>query len=96
MRLLVDALATARLARLATRDAITAPAREQISCWVDAGRVGAWAEEFSRCEWCLSIWSAVIVLLVRRDRRSRALLTILACSELAGLLSVWRHHIEAA
>ncbi len=87
MTFLIDALATARLARLLTRDSLTRPTRDAISRAVDDGKVGSWAEELSRCQWCVSIWAAVAVLLVRRAPRARAVLTVLACSEFAGLRS---------
>jgi hypothetical protein len=59
--LVVDALATYRLAVLLVNDGITQPLRD----WVIA-RDRLWLTELSTCIWCLSIWiGAGVVALTR-------------------------------
>lgn len=75
--MLIDALATARLTRLITEDAITEPLRDKI--------MGRWPDSklsyFVTCTACTSVWAAAAVLVVPRNRRW--VVRMLALSELA-------------
>ena len=87
--LLVDALATARLARLVTMDSLPplAKARDELHGRI-AGRYGIeWANGI-RCMWCMSTWCGTGVLVARTvaPRYWGPLAKVLAFSQVAGLV----------
>lgn len=82
----VDFLAVYRLTRLGVTDQFP-PVRK-----LRARVLGRWPEtdwrvELGTCSWCLSVWIAAGVLLVRRTRAWRALRFVLASSAVAGVMS---------
>ncbi len=99
----LDALAVHRLTRLVTKDTITKPAREALIAHAYGGgpvRPGDnWHErlafdenppklaELLTCRWCMSIWIAFGVLLVRRTRWWSAARYALALSSAATLIA---------
>lgn len=87
MTLLADALATARLTRLVTKDDITDRLRWPIIRRSADGRLPAWCGEFIRCPWCVGMWAAAGVITARTiaPRAWRPLAAVLACSEVAGI-----------
>lgn len=89
---LVDALATARLTRLVTKDAILERLRWPIIRGSATGRLPAWCGEFIRCPWCVSIWAAAGVVAARRlaPRSWGPVAMMLASSEVAGLAATLR------
>lgn len=82
MTWLVDALAVARLTRLATRDSITHPLRRAAIVRSDL------ADDLLSCPWCVSIWmaGAVITARVTVPRLWSPVAQLLAASEIAGLI----------
>lgn len=82
LALLCDALAAARLTRLAHRDTLLDPAREAVVRRLPA------ADELLSCPWCLSIWAGLAVVAARRlaPRAWAPLSAALACSQVAGMV----------
>lgn len=62
--LLVDAVATYRLARLVSADAITEPIRNRI-IFKRNGDPREWWEELLGCRWCVGIWIGFGVMAAR-------------------------------
>ena len=92
MNVLIDALATFRLVRLATRDEVTAPLRARLrhpAAQVLSPMIAARVEPMLSCPWCLSWWVALGVVSARRlapdlwDPIARAL----AFSAVTGLVA---------
>lgn len=88
MALITDALATARLTRLITKDSITDRLRWPIIRGSAQGQLPEWCGEFIRCPWCVGMWAAAGVIAARRfaPRAWAPISAALACSEVAGLL----------
>lgn len=87
------ALATYRLTRLVTADAITQPLRD----WVgDQGRPRL--TYLSTCDWCLSIWVApwptVAIVVWPTNRVVIAILVALGASALTGLVSMVERRLD--
>ncbi len=82
-----DVLAVFRLTRLATVDTFPPVQRlrwKVLQRWPD----GDWRVDLGTCQWCLSFWLAVGVVIVRRvPLWRRVLAPALAASAVAGLLS---------
>lgn len=80
----VDALATARITRLITRDTILRVPRNRLIR--SEHEVGA---EFITCPWCVSVWIGFGVLAARRvaPRVWGPVAVALACSEVAGVIA---------
>lgn len=90
----IDALAVARLTRLATEDRIPVGwVRDRIleRADRDSGGLGSASKlaELVSCPWCMSIWLAAGVVVVRRYRWWRPVALALAFSEVAGLAATW-------
>lgn len=92
--LIETALATARLTRLVLRDEITAPVRRPVVEWALTSRAPyGVGPPFAHprlayllgCDWCVSIWAASVVVAVYRWPFGRALVRVLAASEIVGL-----------
>lgn len=90
MELIVNALAAVRLARLIRFDTIAAPARNWLfglTAWGTTPRSvhrAAWrAQQAIGCPWCVTVWTALVVVVVRRTP-ARRLVDALAVAELAG------------
>lgn len=82
----VDFLAAYRLTRLAIVDTFPPVQRLRfrvLQRWPE----DSWQVELGTCPWCLSVWIAAGVLIVRRTRAWRALAFVLAGSAVAGALS---------
>lgn len=84
--LVVDSLAVYRLTRLAITDTFP-PVRRARFAILQRWPEDSWQVELGTCPWCLSVWIAAGVLLVRRSRAWRALALVLAGSAVAGALS---------
>lgn len=92
--LIVDALATARLTRLAVEDRIPVGwLRDRIlrAADEDSGGLGSASKlaELVSCSWCTGLWVSAGVLVVRRYRWWRPIALALAFSEVAGLAATW-------
>jgi hypothetical protein len=98
--LILDALAVARLTRLVTADAITAPVREKLAGRRPATSMSAGGErvmvakrprlaQFISCPWCTSPYISLGVILLQCLAPSVCLYAsaLLAFSEVAGLLA---------
>ena len=88
----MDALAVARVTRLINEDRVPfGPVRDAILARAsrDEGGLGSSSRlaELITCPWCMSMWVAGGVLVVRRTRAWRTLALVLAASEVAGLLA---------
>lgn len=87
--LILDALATARLARLVTMDSLPplAQARDELHARIASRHGIEWANGL-RCCWCVGAWCAAGVVLARRfaPRAWRPVGKALAFSQVAGLL----------
>jgi hypothetical protein len=83
--LVVGALATHRLTRLALEDRITEPLREQVQEAAPEGRLAY----FVTCPWCVSMWIAAgwAALTVAAPGAAAAAGAVLAWSSVTGLLS---------
>lgn len=81
-----DCLAVFRLTRLATIDTFppVQNARFKILQRYDEK---SWQAELGTCPWCLSIWIAFGVWILRRSRVWRPFRFVLATSAVAGVLS---------
>ena len=86
--LATDALATYRITRLVTTDAITAPARKALN---HRGVGGNWLADLVSCPWCTGVWVAFGVVAARRvaPRDWVPIAQALALSAAAGLASEW-------
>lgn len=88
------ALATYRLTRLVTADAIMQPLRD----WV-ANRGRARLTYLVACDWCLSIWIAPVptfaAVLWPTNRLVIAVLVALGASALTGLVSLLERRMDA-
>lgn len=86
-----EALAAYRIARLIQRDRILSTPRDAILVWALKPVRGHAAHpkiaELLGCIWCLSIWTAFVVLVVRVMPGGRWLIRALALSAIAGLLA---------
>jgi hypothetical protein len=86
-----EALATYRLTRLIVRDGILHAPRERVFLWAYRVKDGRAAHpkiaELIGCAWCVSIWAALVVLVLRRWAWGRALIRLLALSAAAGFAS---------
>lgn len=85
---LVDCLAVFRLARLATEDVITEPAREQLHAKLTLGGHTKIAYLIT-CPWCASMYIGAGVVIARRvaPRVWGPVAAALAFSAVAGLLA---------
>lgn len=101
--LVIDALATARLTRLITRDSITEPLRDEwvMEAYERAGREAPefgtvfdedppMAATFITCPWCVSVWVGVGVVAARRFAPALwgPIARALALSQVAGMSAV--------
>lgn len=107
--LIVAALATARLARLAVVDEIAAPARNAILKRLDAENAFHLNIAYLLgCQWCAAVWAAAAAtvpvavwpayLLPATPGAGRlvwALLTVLALGQVAGMLSDVRFYLRS-
>jgi hypothetical protein len=87
--LAVDALATARLTRLAVEDELTRGPREWVLDRVDPDQTRPSKLGYLlQCHWCSSVWIGMGVVAARRvfPRSWPPVATALAFSEVAGLL----------
>ena len=75
-----EVLATARLTRLVTEDSITQPFRYRI------GHRDTLLNELVHCRMCMSVWAALAVIVLRRVKVMRWVISVLALSEGAILL----------
>lgn len=84
--LVVDGLAAARLARLVTTDALTAPLRRRVRWAVGDGHLPEMAETFIDCSWCVTVWTAAAVMVARTcaPRAWEPVARALAVSMVAG------------
>lgn len=85
MSLLAEGLAVARLTRLAQTDSITEKPREALLDWL--GQRQHWKLiELMQCGWCLSVWMAggLLVLRAVSPRLHALTVDLLASSYLAG------------
>ena len=93
MNLLIDMLATFRLTRLATRDTITEPFRQQLRHaamrQVDSPGIAAKVDTLISCPWCVGWWIAVAVVAARRlyPRAWEPVAAALAASAVTGLIA---------
>lgn len=60
--LIVGALLTARLSRLASEDTILDPWRDRLGDRADRSPVWEWIWDLVTCRWCVSIWIAAAVV----------------------------------
>lgn len=83
-------LAVMRLSRLVREDTILDPIRHRL---VTHHRCSKWFPKFIRCPWCVSMWCAFGVVILRRVAPREWALTaeVLACSYVASLAAV---HLE--
>jgi len=93
MTTLVDALATARLTRLVTRDAVLDTPRRWYWTWAigDGVRVKhPKALDFIGCPWCVSVWAAIGVVAARRffPKWWTPAACVLAFSQASGLMEM--------
>lgn len=83
-------LAALRVARLAADDDITEPVRSDVTMLMVTGtrrqRAGAaFVVDMLRCPWCVTVWGAIVVVLLEQcGRPGRLLVRILAVAEAAG------------
>jgi hypothetical protein len=82
----IDSLAIYRLTRLAITDTFP-PVRRARFAILQRFPEGSWQVELGTCAWCLSVWIAAAVALVRGSRIWRALAFVLAASAVSGALS---------
>ncbi len=80
--------ATARLTRLLTVDFILEPVREFIS------RGGETLGYFIRCDWCVSVWTGLVVFLFGWYAPD-TLVLIVTGGFTASLVAGWLGHLEA-
>ena len=77
--MMIDALATARITRLVVEDEITEPLRDKV--------MGQWPDSkvayLVGCRICVSVWAGGVVVVAGRSRLGRAVLRMLALSEVA-------------
>lgn len=88
MTLLVDFLAVYRLTRLLQLDDILEAPRDELR---RALRRHAKLLELTTCPWCLSVWIAFGVVVLRRVRPRfwDPIATALAASAVAGVVTTW-------
>lgn len=81
-----DSLAVFRLTRLAVTD--TFPPIQRVRFRIlQRYDERSWQAELGTCPWCMSIWIAFGVYVLRRTRVWRPLRFVLATSAVAGVLS---------
>lgn len=87
IELAIFGLATYRLTRLVTRDAIMAPVVEKV--WKKYPPEKSKVGYLLTCEWCLSIWVASLLQLCRMIVPTPTFVVevVLAASAIAGLLT---------
>lgn len=97
MTLLIDLLATARLARAWVKDSEDFPPLKPVHAAAERALAGHgdW-EQLAQCPWCSSFWLGFAVVAVRRfgGRLGAAVLFALAGSHVAGLLADWETERE--
>lgn len=83
-----ETLATYRLTRLVVKDGIMKTPRDAVLRWA---LKPAWGRarhpkiaELVECPWCVSMYAAAAVLVMRRSSAGRGLLAVLALSAAAG------------
>ena len=86
--LTVDALACARLVRLAQSDLILEHPREALRAWLARSRANQ-AGELLDCPWCLAIWTGAAVVIARRvaPRAWQPVARVLAVAMIAGAIA---------
>lgn len=87
---LLELVATARLTRLIMDDGITQPLRDEINGRWPGKRIS----ELLNCRACVSIWAAGAVVVLRCSRLGRAVLRMLALSEVAIALRAGAEWLE--
>ena len=103
IELVIDALATYRITRLATVDTIPAAVafRERVTRWSRTSGHPA-VEELVHCPWCVGFWIAATVVVARRsagpawDRVARVLALSAASGMIAHYLSDEVVEVKAA
>ena len=89
--LVLDVLAVSRLTRLVTTDRVSEPLRDRVAARPELGMVSDGLE----CDWCVSVWWAFGVGVVRRFRWWRLVRRGLVVALLAGWLSVLEDRVSA-
>lgn len=91
------ALATYRLTRLVTADALLEPVRERLEAYFE-DHFWFRAVYLLNCDWCLSIWvapfPALAVILWPDNRAITVVLLVLTFSAVTGLVSTWEKHLD--
>lgn len=85
--LTVDILAAWRLTRLFGVDTITEPMRDKTAEFVSLYGVGQKVLQLLDCPYCLSIWAAGTVLVLKRLPLGKTVVRLLALSAVAGEVS---------
>lgn len=91
LRIVLAALATYRLTRLAVEDTLLDEPRDALAGWLDDRRHPKLAELVS-CPWCASFWVAIVVVAAAYQLDGiwfDAPAVVLACSAVTGLLASW-------
>lgn len=84
--MMVEVLASLRVARLVSSDTITAPARDRLFALSQDHRAAGWVLDLLGCPWCVSIWSSAAVVALTRTRIGRMMIRGLAVAEVTGIL----------
>jgi len=93
LTLATDGLAAYRLARLTIEDTLLDNPREGLLEWLeDQGLRGRKIAEGLRCWWCVGVWAAAAMVLLRRASPSLggAVVDALAAATLVGFAAEWQ------
>ena len=88
--LLIDTLAAWRLTRLAGTDKITEAQRDHLVEFImgfGPTRLGGKALQLMDCPYCLSVWAAGLVIVLKHLPLGKSVVRLLAISAVAGELS---------